>query len=70
VTDFQEKRYTAQEINDFIARQFEIAITPIVQETGKIMRQIIARVEALEAATNTLITEMKEWKEQNTRVIQ
>lgn len=69
-SEFEHKNVKVHEVQEMVGRAFEAGITPIVQEVGKTIRQLVARIEALELTVNTLVTEMQEWKADHTKTIQ
>jgi hypothetical protein len=70
MTEFKQKSYSREEINIMIAEHLQICVEPICQEIGMVIEGLAKRLQDIESTCNTLITEMKAWKEENKRTIQ
>lgn len=67
---FVRKHYTQDEIAIIVKEHTEKCLEPICREIGKALESFQERVAELESVTNTLISEMKEWKKQNKGTMQ
>ncbi len=68
--NFQRKSYSKEELKIMIAEQLQICIEPICKEIGRAMESFQQRISDLEIAGNSMIAEMKAWKEKNYRTLQ
>lgn len=70
MTNFERKAHTREEINIIVAEQLQLCIEPICKELGMVIEGLAKRLQDVESTCNTLISEMKAWKEENKRTIQ
>jgi hypothetical protein len=68
--EFERKNYSKKQINDMILEKFQVCMEPVCYEMGQVMEALQSRIHDLEAASNAMILEMKEWKEKNQKFIQ
>jgi N-acetyl-beta-hexosaminidase len=60
---------TKEEIAETIFTQLKLIVEPAMQQVGKNMVDFHNRLQDCEKALNVLIEEMKDWKENNGKVL-
>lgn len=70
MSQFERKSHTREEINLIVAEQIGLCFEKVFKELGMVIEGLAKRVADVEVTTNTLIKEMKIWKELNRRTIQ
>lgn len=65
MSNFERKPFSKEELNVIVAEQLKLCVEPICKEIGQVIEGMIKRIQELETATNSVIKELKSWKETN-----
>jgi len=70
MSNYERKDMNKEAVIILIAEQLGMAIEPICKDIGRALEAMQKRIMDLEMTVNSIVTELKQQKEQNNRTIQ